>query len=192
MKPDYEMLRTMIDSDIEQIQKANSLLDTERLLLFQQIMATYAGIIENLYAELYGVWTPNGHKTINYTYLSDKPEAVSANLKLLLRKLQTAKIGFGLISMEQVSTTSTNKINIQNNFAPSISFEQACSEMKNIKGLTDEQKNEAIDKIKEIEEASQNLKTDKARWEKIKPILVWLGNSSFELAKVILPLIIKS
>ena len=192
MKPDYEMLRTIIDSDIEQIQKANSLSDAEKLLLFQQIMATYAGIIENPYAELYGVWTPNGHKTINYAYLNDKPEAVSMNLKFLLRKLQTAKAGFGLISMEQVPTTSTNKINIQNNFAPSISFEQACSEVKNANGLTDEQKNEAIDKIKEIEEASQNSKTDKTRWEKIKPILGWLGNSSFELAKIILPLIIKS
>lgn len=192
MKPDYEMLETMLASDIEQIQKANSLSDAERLLLFQQIIATYVGIIENLSTELYGLWFPDGHEAINYAYLKNKPEEVSKNLNLLLRKLQIAKAGFGLISMEQVPTTSTNKINIQNNFAPSISFEQSCSEVKNVKGLTDEQKNEAIDKIKEIEKASQNSQTDKTRWEKIRPILGWLGNSSFELAKVILPLIIKS
>lgn len=192
MKLDYEALETILTSDIEQIQKAHSLSDAERLLLFQQIAAAYVGIIENLYTGLYGFWIHNGHEAINYAYLKDKPEEVSKNLQFLLRKLQTAKAGFGLISMEQVPTTSTNKINIQNNFAPSISFEQACSEVKNAKGLTNEQKNEAIDKIKEIEEASQNSKTDKIRWEKIKPILGWLGNNSFELAKIILPLIIKS
>lgn len=145
-----------------------------------------------MYDGLHGYWVPNGHEAINYAFLQNSPEMVKENMQFLLKKLTLAKAGFGLISMEQASTTSTNKINIQNYFAPSISFEQACSEVKNVKGLTDEQKNEAIDKIKEIEEASQNSKTDKTRWEKIKPILGWLGNGSFELAKVILPLIIKS
>lgn len=192
MKPNYETLETMLTSDIEQIQKSNSLSDMEKLLLFQQIMATYVGIIENLYAGLYGFWIPNGYESINYAYLKDNPEEVSKNLQFLLKKLQMAKAGFGIISIQPESTSSANEIHIQNNFSPSISFEQACSEIENVKGLTNRQKEEAIEKIKEIEDVKRDSSTDKTRWEKIKPILVWLGNSSFELVKIILPLIIKS
>ncbi len=112
MKLDYEALETMLISDIEQIQKANSLSDAERLCLFQRIMTAYDGIINNLYNGLYGFWIPNGHEAINYAYLKNNPEEVSKNLQFLLRKLQMAKAGFNIISIQPESTSSANEIHI--------------------------------------------------------------------------------
>lgn len=189
--PNYEELKKMLDVDIEKIEKSDSLSDEERFMLFKRIIASYTGIIQNLYAGLHEHWRPKGYEAINYGALKNKPEEINENLQFLLGKLTLAKAGFGLVSMEPASIPSANKINIQNNFTPSISFERACSEIENVNSLTDEQKKEAISKIKEIEKATQHSKTDKTRWEKIKPILIWLGNSSFELSKVILPLIVK-
>lgn len=190
--PNHEALEKMLAADIGKIQKSDSLSDTEQFALFKQIVAKYVGVINNLYDGLYGYWVPNGHKTINYAVLQNSPENVKENLQFLCGKLELAEAGFGLVRTIPAQASSSNKINIQNNFTPSISFEDARSEIKNIAGLTNEQVKDALSRIEEIEKATNNSKTEKMRWEKIKPILVWLGNSSFELAKVILPLIIKS
>lgn len=190
--PNHEALEKMLAADIGKIQKSDSLSDTEQFALFKQIVAKYVGVVNNLYDGLYGYWAPNGHKTINYAVLQNSPENVKENLQFLCGKLELAEAGFGLVRTIPAQASSSNKINIQNNFTPSISFEDARSEIKNIAGLTNEQVKDALSRIEEIEKATNNSKTEKMRWEKIKPILVWLGNSSFELAKVILPLIIKS
>lgn len=188
----HEALGKILTADIEKIQKSDLLSDAEQFELFKQIVAKYVGVINNLYDGLYGYWVPNGHQTINYAVLQNSPENVKENLQFLCGKLELAEAGFGLVRTIPTQASSSNKINIQNNFTPSISFEDARSEIKNIAGLTNEQVKDALSRIEEIEKATNNSKTEKMRWEKIKPILVWLGNSSFELAKVILPLIIKS
>lgn len=190
--PNYEALKKMLDIDIEEIQKSENLSDAERLVLFKQIVTAYVGVIPNLYDGLYGQWTPNGHEGINYRILQTAPDEVKENLQFLLRKLKIAKAGFGIITVTEETEMINNKIVIQNNITSSISYESACSAVKDITGLTDEQVKDAISKIREIEEATLHSKNDKTRWEKIRPILAWLGNSSFELAKVILPLLLSN
>ena len=189
--PNHEALGKILTADIEKIQKSDLLSDAEQFELFKQIVAKYVGVINNLYDGLYGYWVQNGRGAINYTVLQKSPENVKENLQFLLRKLELAKSGFGIIVVTPQPAASTNEINIQNNFMPSISFEQTRSEVRSIPGLTDEQVKEALRKIEEIEEVAKNPKTDKAKWERIRPLLIWLGNSSFELAKVILPLMFK-
>jgi ribosome-binding factor A len=57
--------------------------------------------------------------------------------------------------------------------------------------LTDEQTKEALEKVSEIESVIKGEGSKKSKWEKIKPVLAWLADKSFDLAMTILPLLLQ-
>ena len=83
------------------------------------------------------------------------------------------------------TNTNTNEISIE------ISFEQARQQVENMTSLTDEQTKEILDKITDIENTVNGSGTKKSKWEKIKPILVWLADKSFDVGMTLLPLLLK-
>ena len=46
-------------------------------------------------------------------------------------------------------------------------------------------------KVSEIESVVKGEGSKKSKWEKIKPILTWLADKSFDIAMTILPLLLQ-
>ena len=57
--------------------------------------------------------------------------------------------------------------------------------------LTDEQTQDILSKVNEIESVVNSGSSKKSKWEKIKPILIWLADKSFDVAMTVLPLLLK-
>jgi soluble cytochrome b562 len=72
-----------------------------------------------------------------------------------------------------------------------ITFEQVRAKIEDMTSLTDEQTKEALDKVSDIESVVNGEGSKKSKWEKIKPVLAWLADKSFDLAMTILPLLLK-
>ena len=49
----------------------------------------------------------------------------------------------------------------------------------------------ALEKVSEIESVVKGEGSKKSKWEKIKPILTWLADKSFDVAMTILPLLLQ-
>ena len=47
------------------------------------------------------------------------------------------------------------------------------------------------EKVAEIESVVRGAGSKKSKWEKIKPILTWLADKSFDVAMTILPLLLQ-
>ena len=57
--------------------------------------------------------------------------------------------------------------------------------------LTNEETEEVLAKISEIEEVVKSNDKKKTKWEKIKPVLVWLADKSLDIGTALLPLLLK-
>jgi hypothetical protein len=82
-------------------------------------------------------------------------------------------------------------VTVNNNVTVNITFEQVRAKIEDMTSLTDEQTKEALDKVSEIESVVKGDGNKKSKWEKIKPILVWLADKSFDVAMTILPLLLQ-
>lgn len=84
-----------------------------------------------------------------------------------------------------VNVSNNNEINI------SISFEEVRKQIEDMTSLTEAQTKEALNKVSEIESVVKGDGNKKSKWEKIKPILIWLADKSFDVAMTILPLLLQ-
>ena len=57
--------------------------------------------------------------------------------------------------------------------------------------LTNEETKEILAKISEIEEVVKSNDKKKTKWEKVKPVLVWLADKSCDVGIALLPLLLK-
>lgn len=127
----------------------------------------------------------------NYTHLNDN--SIKDNLNSMRAKIESFGMGF---NVKQVQTPSAN-VNVSNvnsninDIRIDITFEQAREQIEDMTSLTNEQTKEILDKITEIENAVSSKDAKKSKWEKIKPILKWLTDKSFDVGMVILPLLLK-
>ena len=48
-----------------------------------------------------------------------------------------------------------------------------------------------LERIDEIERVINTDTSKKTKWEKIKPVLIWIADKSYDLGKTILPLLLK-
>lgn len=126
----------------------------------------------------------------DYGYLNTK--ALRENLSMMKPKLEAFLHGWnmsnrstGFDSSHDVNVTVNNTVNI------SITFEEARKQVEDMSSLTDEQTHEVLERIDEIERVFNTDSSKKSKWEKIKPILVWLADKSYDLGKTILPLLLK-
>ena len=116
------------------------------------------------------------------------------NLNQMKPKLEAYALGWNMSkkSSPSSSTTTPNvNVTVNNEINISITFEQVREKIEDMTSLTDEQTKEALEKVSEIESVVNGEGSKKTKWEKIKPILTWLADKSFDLAMTILPLLLQ-
>lgn len=127
----------------------------------------------------------------NYEWLSK--DSLVHNLTLMKSRIEGYSMGFERQSNRtyapnnnvSVNVSNTNEVNV------SISFEDVRKQIEDMTSLTEAQTKEALDKVSEIESVVKGDGNKKSKWEKIKPILTWLADKSFDVAMTILPLLLK-
>ena len=164
--------------------------DDEALLksTHMEIDGKYGAYVLDWGKSMYGYGMDLG---FDYQWLGK--DSLVHNLMLMKSKIEGYSLGFERQSNRayapsnnvNVSVNNTNEINI------SISFEEVRKQVKDMTSLTDDQTKEILDKISEIEEAYKQDGNKKSKWEKVKPVLVWLADKSFDVGMALLPLLLK-
>lgn len=183
--------KELVVNDIQRISdiiSSNS--TTEELLkIHKEIDSKYQSCITNWYQGLNeAVYQKGVNSYIEYYYLKSNREAIKDNLSMFKSKLEIYTYGMNAIALPESQITS---VNVTTNVNISITFEQARAKIEDMTSLTDEQTKEALDKLSEIESVVNGKDSKKSKWEKIKPILSWLADKSFDLAMTLLPLLLQ-
>ena len=126
----------------------------------------------------------------HYEHL-DKP-SLAHNLQMMRAKIEGYAMGFE--KSHEGAYTSNNNVNVNvsntNEMNVSISFDDARQKVEDMTSLTAEETNEILDKISELEEIINGKDKKKTKWEKAKPVLVWLADKSFDVGMALLPLLL--
>ena len=136
------------------------------------------------------MWGENKESTnVNIGFLEDSHASLYDNLKLIKAKLETYQYKMNVVSpaepITQVNVTNTNTIRIN------LTFDEARKDVQNMTSLTDADKDEILKRIEELEKVVNSGESKKSKWEKAKPVLKWLADKSFDIGRVILPLLLK-
>lgn len=163
----------------------------EQLRLHRELDARYQACIKDWYAGLWGaIYNKTTITCIKYSIIEDMPSEIVENLEMMRTKIETYQYQVNAIHPER-SNQPITQINVTTNVSLNITFEQARSEVKEMSSLTDEQTQEVLKRIDEIERVLNTDTSKKTKWEKIKPVLIWLADKSYDLGKTILPLLLK-
>ncbi len=135
-----------------------------------------------------------------YGYIKDQgfdyenlgEEALIENLSLMKPKLEAYMWGWNDTPDTSTSQRSTNvNVTVNNDVSITVTFEQVRSQIEDMTYLTNEQTQEILHKITEMEKILTDNGSKKSKWEKVKPVLVWLADKSFDVGMAILPLLLK-
>ena len=148
----------------------------------------------------YGAYIPDWGKSMyaygealgfNYEWLSK--DSLIHNLTLMKSRIEGYALGFEQQTNHTYTPNNNVNVNVSNNneINISISFEEVRKQIEDMTSLTEAQTKEALDKISEIESVVNGSDSKKSKWEKIKPILTWLADKSFDVAMTMLPLLLK-
>lgn len=121
-------------------------------------------------------------------------DSLKENLSMMKPKLEAFLHGWNTAKQSSRHTPPTApdvNVTVNNNVTVNITFEQVRAKIEDMTSLTDEQTKEALDKVSEIESVVKGEGSKKSKWEKVKPILTWLADKSFDVAMTILPLLLK-
>lgn len=183
--------KDFVQADIDRIEimlKRNATKD-ELLKLHREIDGRYQSCVMNWYQGFYFVMNTQGsNPSINYRKFETCFNEVSANLSMMKSKLETYLFGMNAVSLPEPPTTT---VNVNTNVNINITFEQVRSQIEDMTSLTDEQTQDILSKVNEIESVVNSGSSKKSKWEKIKPILIWLADKSFDVAMTVLPLLLK-
>lgn len=178
---DIAKIREVIDSDnIKTMEEIHREIDAKYQAVIRDWGLSMNCYNPNLGFDLYGI-----HK-----------DELVQNLKMMIAKLEAYIWGNNMITelkkenSQDVNVTVTNTNTNSNEISIEISFEQARQQVENMTSLTDEQTKEILDKITDIENTVNGSGTKKSKWEKIKPVLVWLADKSFDVGMTLLPLLL--
>jgi hypothetical protein len=178
-----------VKADKKRIDEALSTNDESTLKsIHMDIDGKYGAYVLEWGKGMYGYGVDLG---FNYEWL-DKDSLIH-NLTLMKSKIEGYSLGFERQTNRtyapnnnvSVNVSNTNEVNI------SISFDEARKQIEDMTSLTDEQTEEILYKITEIETAYKEEGNKKSKWEKVKPVLVWLADKSFDVGMALLPLLLK-
>ena len=177
----------MIQSDIKRIDEVlKKGIEKDQWELFREMDGKYQSCIKDFYESMW--WSIPGKNILHFPELEKNPDQVEDNLKMVKAKLETYKFQANAIApREKVGTN----VNVVTNIGLNVTFEQARLQVEDMTFLTEEQTKEVLDKISEIEDTLKGYGTKKTKWEKIKPVLVWLADKSFDVGMTLLPLLMK-
>lgn len=175
-----------VQADISAIENALAERDEAKMLeLHQYLDGKYQSCIVGWGQSAYGFNPAYG---FNYEYIWG--DSLVHNLQLMKPKLEAFAEGWNIASLRSNAAT-VPEINVTTNVNINITFEQVRSTIEDMTSLTDEQTKEALQKVSEIEDVVKGEGSKKSKWEKIKPILTWLADKSFDVAMTILPLLLQ-
>lgn len=177
----------MVEQDISRIEiELKNGDDISRWKLFREMDGKYQSCINNFYE---GMWLSVPNKNVlHFPQLQQYPDYVVENLEMVKSKLLTYRFEANAINLPQLPAT---QVNVNNNINVSITFEEVREKIEDMTSLTNEETKEVLTKISEIEEVVKSNDKKKIKWEKIKPVLVWLADKSFDIGTAILPLLLK-
>ena len=178
----------MVKADIQEIDEClESKQENMYWDLFLKLNGRYQACVKDWFK---GMWGENKESTnVNIGFLEDSHASLYDNLKLIKAKLETYQYRMNAVSpaepTTQVNVTNTNTIGIN------LTFDEAREDVKNMTSLTDADTDEILKRIQELEKVVNSGESKKSKWEKAKPVLKWLADKSFDIGKIILPLILK-
>lgn len=186
---DKEDVAKIIRPDITAINKAMDSDDEDKMKeIHIQMDGRYTTYIPNFGKSMYGYSNDYG---FSYEYM-DK-EALFHNLLIMRGRLEGYIYNFPIAHAStphqdihlNVPVTNTNEINI------SLSFKDVRQQIEDIPGLTKKETNELKDKINELEKINAEKISRKKKWEKIKPIALFVLDKGVDVAIPILSLILQ-
>lgn len=179
--------KEFVEKDIASIESViTSKSYTEQWDLFRILEGRYQTCIANFYEGMCESYP--GQNFINLGRLKSNPEGVTENLKLIKSKLEVFVFDANAVKLPSLPST---QVNVTTNLHVEISFDQVRSQIEDMSSLTNEQTKEILEKISEIETVVNAKESKKSKWEKVKPVLKWLADKSFDVGIKILPLILK-
>ena len=174
----------MVECDIERIDNCLNNETENSLDLFKELDGKYQGCSADWGLSMCEYYPE--YKYINVYDLTDYE--TKENLKLAKAKLTTFKYGMNAISLPEASKT---EININNQISVNITFDDVRSQVENMTSITEEETQELLERIDELEDIINSKDKKKTKWQKVSPILKWLADKSFDVAMVVIPLILK-
>ena len=132
------------------------------------------------------------YKEFGFDYTSLDTDSLVDNLILMKAKLEAFILGWNEIKEPFTPSTSSDvNVTVNNNLNINITFEEVRNQIEEMTSLTEEQTEDILKKVDEIESVIKENSSKKSKWEKIKPILTWLADKSFDVAMTLLPLLLK-
>lgn len=179
----------MVCADIERLSNTQNLSDDERLKLHREMDGKYQACIKKWYE---GLWCTDKEATIIwYQSLGMSPDSVQENLEMMKAKLETYKYQMNAVQLQKPEVSNSQIVNVTNSVNVNVTFEQVRKEVEKMTSLTNEQTQDVLDKISEIEEVVKCKDSKKSKWEKVKPVLMWLADKSCDVGIALLPLLLK-
>lgn len=132
------------------------------------------------------------NKDFGFDYNSLDADSLIDNMISMKAKLEAFIMGWNEIK-EPFTPSSASDVNVtvNNNLNINITFEEVRNQIEEMTSLTEEQTEDILKKIDEIETVTKENGSKKSKWEKIKPVLAWLADKSFDVAMTILPLLLQ-
>ena len=182
----------MVDEDIKKCDDIlNGSFDEKKWKeLHVELTAKYSAHISNIGSDMYGYFAQGNFFDMD----AMDEDSLHHNLFVLKNKLIAFK-NFGYKNRKSIS--GEKGINIQNTLSATqtitvnISFEEVKKQIENMTGLSESETNETLQKIDEIKAIVELREPKKSKWQKIKPILVWLADKSVDVGIALLPLLLK-
>ena len=186
--------RTEIRHDVKKIKEIITSDDEVKIKEIHMLIdGKYSAYVPNWGHSMYGYIDKHG-----FSYELIDKDSMLHNLILMQHSLEGFAMGlekstnksYGS-SKNSVNVTVNNSIDNDIDISFDITFEHARQQVESMTSLTDAQTKEILDKISEIENTINGSETKKSKWEKIKPILVWLADKRFDVVMTLLPLLLK-
>jgi len=156
--------------------------------LHRYLDGKYQSCIANWGSSMWGY-----NKEFGFAYDMLDVQSLWENLQQMIPKIEAYGFGWNtpdrVVAPRQASETNVN-VTVNNEVNVQITFEQAREKVEEMTSLTNEQTKEILERINAIEAAINGEGSKKTKWEKIKPVLVWLADKSFDVGMTIIPLLL--
>lgn len=182
-----------IDKDINSIKEVLSNKNIDEILKIHKYMdSKYQSKINTWGLSQYG-WSDD----LGFAYELIGESGMSENLENMIGKLEGYKQDLDLRVYEMFNGKSSSGVKIYNNnkntntntITNTVNFNAVVQNIKDNESLTEEQTEEALQKIEELKTIYESKDSKKTKWAKVKPIMVWLADKSVDVGIAFLPLI---
>lgn len=172
----------IIDNDIsicEQVSQGSNKYELREV--HSRMISKYANIIDGFADNLQNI------------FYDENGNIRKQNIETMRQKLVLFKaMGYTNIFSKELNgpQVSVNNVN-QNTILNNISFEQVRNDVENMTTLREEEINDILEKIEEIEKLVQSSERKTKKWEKAKPIIMWIADKSVDVGITMLQLLLK-